>query len=816
MCDADDHGERLEIVTMTKVLVGIGLMLMLGGVAGAENTMRVKNLKVLAVIYRGTPGEKDYMDDHTVTMARDGLEVGRRFYFRNSRARLNVEFAWLIVDGVAPRNDGPTMDYIEADLRERGVKDGEYDGLVVTGVGLTGNFGGFTVLGGTGACFGSGNFPGTGYPEFDPDTGYGWAWIFAHEFQHALDLVIVEGSGLKMLSAHPYSDHNEPFFRGCYQGGAHWDWIALTLREFDDYLQIKGVRNDFLSCVDADGDGLPDDDPRLPGDEKRFGSDSTKKDTDGDGLDDLGEFTADRFGGSDPHQADTDGDGLTDDIDPYPVVAIRPTLAYRPVSTNTTAHAAVKPDLPLLLDSVFARNDVGGQVAVYAGWNEEALQFVFVGPRKFAVDLKIDGSATNGFWEGGDTYLMHIAEDKVEFSGLGLHGAVPLLQKAAAEVEDGYCLAVNISAKLGQGVSKEINYGGPREPSDVTDGLTLVAGRSIAFNFIYKFADGTQADLTPNHTMYATRLVKPADAPDHPLLRGPAATRAAIPVAEVLGVRATERVRVVRAADVARGGPLLGARIGPGPVELVGLTADGKYELQATSGSTPSNVVTLTVDRSADPPKLTVKGDQVSAECEPGAEFELWWGTEGVPVAPLGGGLADHEGHVALTLGDDLAGWTVTGFEGSRFAHQVFVGTWDKIDRNFEGGPADPRLPADEFALRFEGLLKIDRPGGYTFELSSDDGSRLWIDGELAVNNWGHHGLSARSATVPLDSGLHAARIDYYEEDGWAGVKFRYAPQGGALSPNVPIRRAPLPVKELEFFGVQTDRLGNRSAFGRM
>jgi hypothetical protein len=780
----------------------------MGGLAWADGTVRVKNLKVLAVIYRGTPDTKEWMDDHAALMARNGLEVGRRFYFRNSKARLNIEFGWLIADGVAPNNDGPTMEHIEADLHQRGVKDGEYDGLIVTGVGLKGNFGGFTVLGGAGACFGSGDFPGTGYPEFDRDTGYGWAWIFAHEFQHALDLVIVEGSGLKMLSDHPYSDHNEPFFKGCYQGGEHWDWVALTLREFDDYLQIKGVRNDFLVCMDADGDGLPDDDTRLPADEKRFGSDPTKKDTDGDGLDDLGEFIADRYAGSDPHQSDTDHDGLTDDVDPYPVVAIRPMLAYRPVGAKTGG------ELPLLLDSVFARNDAGGPVAVRAAWSEEGLQFEFVGPRKFAVDMKIDGSADNGFWEGGDTYVMHVAEDKVEFSGLGLHGQVPVLKKPVASTEGGgYRLAVTISARLGQGVSKEINYGGKREPQDVTDGLTLVGGRAVGFNFIYKFADGTQADLTPDHTMYATRLVKPADAPDHPLLRAPRETSAAIPAAEVLGVRPLTRVRVVRAGGAAQNAPAVGARIGPGPVQLVGLTADGTFELQALAGEAASNTVALTVDRSAAPPKLAVSGKEWTAECEPGAEFELWWGIDGVPVGPLDGGHADKDGHVALPVSDHLPGWVVTGFEGSRFTRKVYITTWDKIDRIFEDRSPDERLPPDEFALRFEGLLNIEAPGRYTFELNSDDGSRLWIDGELALDHWGHHGMSPRTATVALEKGLHAARIDYYEEDGWAGVQFRYAPPGRELTFQVPVQRAPLPAAELEFFGVQTDRLGNRSAF---
>jgi hypothetical protein len=184
-----------------------------------------------------------------------------------------------------------------------------------------------------------------------------------------------------------------------------------------------------------------------------------------------------------------------------------------------------------------------------------------------------------------------------------------------------------------------------------------------------------------------------------------------------------------------------------------------------------------------------------------------------MPVAPLNGGRADKTGQVALAVSDDLAGWTVTGFEGSRFVRPVFVTTWDKIDRDFEGGAADERLPADEFALRFEGLLNIETPGLQQLELNTDDGSRLWIDGELVLDHWGHHGLSPRTAKVALDPGLHAARIDYYAEDGWAGVHFRYAPPGRELSANVPVRRTPLPAARLEFFGLQTDRLGNRSAF---
>lgn len=126
------------------------------------------------------------------------------------------------------------------------------------------------------------------------------------------------------------------------------------------------------------------------------------------------------------------------------------------------------------------------------------------------------------------------------------------------------------------------------------------------------------------------------------------------------------------------------------------------------------------------------------------------------------------------------------------------------------------RLPSDHFAYRFVGLLDITASGRCTLELSSDDGARLWLDDELAIDHWGHHRLSAKATTLTLARGLHRVRIDYYELDGWAGVKLRFAPVGKPLSFDAPARRLPLAVKGVELFGVQTDRSGNRSGFGAL
>lgn len=795
------------------LVLALALTLYSVGTALAENVVQVKNLKVLAVIYRGEVDAKDRMDDHAVTMAKKGLELGRLFYYRNSRAQLNVELDWLVVDRTAPENAGPTMDHIVADLHERGIQDGEYDGLIATGVGFKGNWGGFNVLGGAGGCFGIGSRRGTGYPEYDPDTGYGWAWIFAHEFQHALDLVIVENSDLDMLHSHPYVDRTEEFFRGYYQGGEHWDWIAITLREFDDYLLIKGMRNEILDCIDADGDGLADDDPRLPMDEKRFGSDSTRKDTDGDGLDDLHEFCAERHAGSDPREADTDGDGLRDSEDPHPVVALRPTVAYATTVRDDT--------LPVLLDSVFARSDAGGPCAVHAAWTEKGLRFQFRAPRDFHVIMKIDGSAANGFWEGGDSYVIRVDGAVAKLAGLGLRGDVST-DVSVRDVPGGKLMEVVIPAQLGQGVSKEINYGGTREPQDVCDGLTLVNGRSIGVNFIFKFDDGTEAALTPHHTMYSTRLVKPAGLPDHPILRGPASTNAAVPEVEVLGVSPTTRVHVVT-----RSGNAVGARVGPGVVRLVGLDQDGTHRLVARTPDGTSDEIKLLVDREALPPelRLELQPERQSADdvgtfgtvvgvCEPAAQLELWWGIDGTPAARLAGVTADESGTARIPATDALrAGWVVTAFHSAKFTDRAYVEGWPKIDRHFKGGAPDKRLGVDDFAYRFQGYLDVPNDGRFMFELNTDDGSRLFIDEELVLDHWGHHGMMPKTATTWLTAGLHPIRIDYYEEAGWAGVKFRGGAAGDELTYDLPVVRTPLPLGELDLFGVQIDVYGNRSGF---
>lgn len=87
-------------------------------------------------------------------------------------------------------------------------------------------------------------------------------------------------------------------------------------------------------------------------------------------------------------------------------------------------------------------------------------------------------------------------------------------------------------------------------------------------------------------------------------------------------------------------------------------------------------------------------------------------------------------------------------------------------------GPA-PELPDDEFSVRWDTCMELPETRSVTFQLVSDDGSRLYIDGALAVDNWGRHGERSRGADVPLTAGMHHLRVEYFDDRHGATIELR-------------------------------------------
>lgn len=72
-------------------------------------------------------------------------------------------------------------------------------------------------------------------------------------------------------------------------------------------------------------------------------------------------------------------------------------------------------------------------------------------------------------------------------------------------------------------------------------------------------------------------------------------------------------------------------------------------------------------------------------------------------------------------------------------------------------------MKGDFFALEFSGYIKIEKDGVYTLSTISDDGSCLFIDDEVTVDQDGVHGSIEKYRHLALAAGLHKIRVQYFE-----------------------------------------------------
>jgi beta-glucosidase len=104
----------------------------------------------------------------------------------------------------------------------------------------------------------------------------------------------------------------------------------------------------------------------------------------------------------------------------------------------------------------------------------------------------------------------------------------------------------------------------------------------------------------------------------------------------------------------------------------------------------------------------------------------------------------------------------------------LFARVDSKIDFEWTNSISpDPQLKPTDYSIRWTGKLVPPRTQTYYFSLTSDDGSRLYLNGKKVVDNWGEHGMSPKSGAVNLDAGkAYDIRIEFYQGGGDAGMRF--------------------------------------------
>ncbi len=129
----------------------------------------------------------------------------------------------------------------------------------------------------------------------------------------------------------------------------------------------------------------------------------------------------------------------------------------------------------------------------------------------------------------------------------------------------------------------------------------------------------------------------------------------------------------------------------------------------------------------------------------------------------------------------------------SGMEYMVVHGSFDKLPdfgsaKPNESGEAEAfdtkvTKKTDHFAIRFDCEVEFPKEGDYDFWLSSDDGSRLYIDAQTVIDNDGIHAPGEKHVKKNFKAGRHVVAVEYFEQAGGEELKVEVKVPGGERRP---------------------------------
>lgn len=84
----------------------------------------------------------------------------------------------------------------------------------------------------------------------------------------------------------------------------------------------------------------------------------------------------------------------------------------------------------------------------------------------------------------------------------------------------------------------------------------------------------------------------------------------------------------------------------------------------------------------------------------------------------------------------------------------------------------------DNFSARWTGTLRVDKDGEYTFYLTTDDGTRMWVDGNSLIDVWVPRPPTTSEEKIALAAGEHKVVVEFYEGGGGATARLEWSGEG--------------------------------------
>ncbi len=165
--------------------------------------------------------------------------------------------------------------------------------------------------------------------------------------------------------------------------------------------------------------------------------------------------------------------------------------------------------------------------------------------------------------------------------------------------------------------------------------------------------------------------------------------------------------------------------------------------------------------------------DGIKARAGSGVDVEYAQGT-----APSNGQLPPIDSQYFTPSSGTGQGLTAAYYNNTTLSGTpVTTRTDPNVSYNWNGASPAPGLGTTNYSVKWTGAITAPSTGTYTFALTSDDGSRLFINGQQVIDNWRDQAANTETAQVQLTAGQPAQiEIDYYQAGGDAVVNLGWLP----------------------------------------
>ncbi|HEY3393867.1 MAG TPA: PA14 domain-containing protein [Lacipirellulaceae bacterium] len=129
-----------------------------------------------------------------------------------------------------------------------------------------------------------------------------------------------------------------------------------------------------------------------------------------------------------------------------------------------------------------------------------------------------------------------------------------------------------------------------------------------------------------------------------------------------------------------------------------------------------------------------------------------------------------------------------TGLTAQYFHNDDFTGLAETrveaVSHNWGTGSPAAGIDAESFSVRWTGQIQAKYSQSQTFRVFSDEGVRVWVDGQLIIDDWTPHVRRQQTGTINLVAGrFYDIRVDYFERTGDARMELSWLAPSQAVEP---------------------------------